>query len=281
MDAYDENTNEYKTIANLGVKVCDDILSILKNAPSNTESAVTLFSGFDNITMLYLSLLKLLDTGKNRVFCKTSLLALSRSMIELTNTIHFFFMDKIDKTEAEFRLDLFNYMSKKDRFEIVKRMNADNEKLKQWGLTNDDILESKAKIEHSIFFNELIEKALVKDIHCLSNDTDKKNKYYKRHLILKSRGIKTELVDWYYKMSSTFAHGSPASIDSARQHYINEEYIGYDTTGEALSTMQIASSFYCCTLLDVIDFYKIDNKPYIKQDKKLIMDYRGVITNGH
>ena len=105
MDEYLENINEYKRIGALGAKICDHLLDKLKTTKPNTESTVTLFSGFDDITLLYLNLLQLIISDKKRVFCKTSLFALSRSMIELTNTIHFFFLDKVDEIEADFRLN--------------------------------------------------------------------------------------------------------------------------------------------------------------------------------
>ncbi len=281
MDEFIENTNEYKRIAGVGVKVTEQILDDLKGVSSNSESSVTLFSGFDNITLLYLNLLQLLNTGKNRVFCKTSLLALSRSMIELTNTIHFFFLDSVDETEKEFRLLMFNYMSSKDRFEIVKKMNASNDQKQLWSLTKEKIDDFKNRIINHECFTSLIENSKVADIYCLIDDTNKRNKYYKRHLILQSRGIKTELVDWYYKLSSTFTHGSPASIDSARQKYINKDYLEYDSTGETLSTLQVASSFYCCSLIDIISYFKLSKDLIGEKEIKLIQDYKGVITNGH
>ncbi len=277
MDEFIENINEYKRIAATGVKVTEHILEDLKSSKKNSETSVTLFSGFDNITLLYLNLLQLLNTGKNRVFCKTSLFALSRSMIELTNTVHFFFLDSVNEIEKEFRLLMFNYMSSKDRFEVVKKMNASNEQKRSWSLTQESIDNFKNRIIAHDFFNTLIEDAKVSDIHCLIDDTNKRNKYFKRHLILKSRGIKNELVDWYYKLSSTFTHGSPASIDRARQKYINEDYQYHDSTGETLSILQVASSFYCCTLIDIVSYFDLSEDLIDDKDFKLIKDYKGVI----
>jgi hypothetical protein len=176
---------------------------------------------------------------------------------------------------------MFNFMSKNDRFEIVKKMNASNEKKIYWNLTPEDIETNKSLIENSEFYNYLIRDSKISDVHCLINNTNKKNKYYKRHIILKSRGIKTELVDWYYKISSTYTHGSPASIDRARQKYINKDFIDHDSTKEILSVMQVASSFYCCTLIDIIDYYKLGKEPYLKEEIKLISEYKKVIINGH
>lgn len=280
MNEYEENINEYIRIGKVGAKSCDKILENLKKLKTNSETSVTLFSAFDNISLLYLNSQQLLNS-KSKIFCQLSIFALSRSIIELSNTIHFFLLDKIDNDEAEFRLLMFNYMSKKDRFEIVKRMNASENDKKNWGLTQNEINNQKELIENHTIFKKLIEDLKITDLACLIDDTNKKNKYFKRHLILQSRKIKTSLTDWFYKMSSTFLHGSPAFIDSERQKYINPEFKGNDNTKHALVTMQVASSFYCATLLDVIKYFQLENEHFVKEDIKLISDYKSVIINGH
>lgn len=199
-------------------------------------------------------------------------------MIEMTNTIHFFFLDKVSECEKEFRLLMFNYMSSKDRFEIVKKMNASNDQKRLWNLTQGAIDDYKNRIINHEFYHMLIENLKITDIHCLIDDSNRKNKYFRRHLILKSRGIKTDLVDWYYKLSSTFTHGSPASIDRARQKYINIDYKNHNSIGEILSILQVASSFYCCTLIDVISHFNLNENLFEKDDIKLINEYKGIIS---
>lgn len=279
MDEFLENINEYNRIASIGVRICDDLLEKLKIEKSNTEASVTLFAGFDDIRLLYLNILQLINSDKSRVFPKTSLLSLSRSMIELTNTIHFFFLDNISDSEAKFRLQLFNFISKKERFEIVKKMDIGIKQRKDWNLTEEVIENEKVSIIDSDFFKSLISENRISDFNCLINENDRKNKYYKRFYILKSRDIDSKLIDWYYKLSSSNTHGSPASIDRSRQKYINKDLINKNNTTEILSVMQIASSFYCCTMIDIITYYKLDNMEYIKPENKLVQDYSEVIKN--
>jgi hypothetical protein len=279
VDEFNENIKEYKTIIKVGVKLCDDILLKLKQKSSNSESHVTVFAGFDNASKLLISLLELVIPHKNGIFCTSSLLALSRTVIELTNTIYFFFLDETDKQESQLRLNLFNYISKKDRFEIAKKMNAPIEFYKINGLTKNEIEKSKELIETSPFYNKLIENESIISFSCLVNDSDRKNKYFNRYQILKSRNIRTDLVDWYYKMSSTFLHGSPASIDRARQTYINKEYLNYDYDKEVLSIMQVVTSFYSLTLLNVSDYFQFDESYLNKSDRELLINYGNVITN--
>lgn len=281
MDEFTENFKEYNTIIKIGSKLCDDILLKLKANSSNSENHVTTFAGFDNVSKLYISLLKTIVPIESKIFCITSLLTLSRTVIELTNTIYFFFLENVEKSEEVFRLNLFNCISKKDRFAIIKKMNTPLDNAKSWGLTKNDITESKELIENSEFFKKLIEKNLISNFSCLVNDSDRKNKYYNRHLILKSRNIDTELTDWYYKMSSTFLHGSPSSIDRARQSYINQDYVNYDSKKEVLPTMQIVSSFYCMTLLEVFKYFEFEENYLKETDRELLTNYSNVITNNH
>lgn len=277
---FDENTSEYNVIAKAGAKLCNDVLAKLKNNSSNSESAVTFFAGFDETTMIYLSLLKLLNSKQQKSYCVSSLLSLSRSLFELSNTLYFFFIEKVNEEEANFRLLLFNYISKKDRFEIVKKMNTPIDKLKLWSLTENEIKIDKDKIEKSDFYKKLIQEKLITDLNCLFSETNKNNKYYKRYQILKSRNISTEMISWYYKLSSSFLHGSPSLIDRIRQHYINQDYIDYDIQTEVLAIMQVASSLYCCLFIDSLSYFKFENNYLDSTVHELITNYKNVITNG-
>ena len=244
-----------------------------------SETQVTIFSAFDNLSLLYLNSQQTLISS-SKVFCLLTIFSNARSIIELSNTIHFFFLDKITQEEAEFRLLMFNYMSKKDRFEIVRKMDASDSDKELWGLTLKEIESQKFKIENHTVFKVLVQENKINDLSTLIDYTNRRNKYFKRNLILESREIKTGLVDWFYKMSSMYIHGSPAFIDSERQKYINPEVKARDSALDSLLTMQVASSFYCCILLDIIKYFNLENEDFVKEEVKLITDYSLVIKNG-
>ena len=101
----------YKTLISAHYKIIEGINRDIEN---NGRLEI-LIPGLSQLGVMYTSILKLIPNTDGNLDL-TSICSISRSILEFTNTIHFYSLDDISEEELLFRIDLYNYLSLSERF---------------------------------------------------------------------------------------------------------------------------------------------------------------------
>jgi hypothetical protein len=268
---FDYKFNQYVQFAELSASIGTHVLSALR--VKNTDRQTGALAAFDYSSLIYVSLVKIIRSNQQKVFDFISVLNLSRSILETSNCIFFYFIENVQDEEKEFRLSLFNYISAKQRFDLAKKMNVPKGKLNKWQLTNEDIQHQRSRIENSNFFKHLVEEKIVTDFNCLINEDDKKNLYLRKFKIYERRGLNISLYNWFYKMCSMYLHASPGAIDRQIQSYINPDLANFDPIPEIIEVMEIATSFQCVNIISVIEMFNEIDFNIPDDMNQLVLEY--------
>jgi|GEM_PF-2193851 len=228
----------YKELVKSLFKIID---GIQKDIESKGRLEI-LIPGLSQIGIMYTSLLKLIPNEESN-FDLTSLCLISRSILEFTNNIYFFGIDEVQQDELEFRLDLYNYLSNRERLMVGKQMDG-FKKLNAIGVTKDLVNKEKEELINSDFFKKLLTQNLIKEDEII------KSKYISRQNLQSKRKIKQHIYNDFYSLYSTFVHSAPLAIDTYKDFLINYNDRIFDQYKYSEAIIDLCSGFVSVMLLE-------------------------------
>lgn len=157
------------------------------------------------------SLIKLIPTQEQNIDTST-IHAICRIILELSNNAFFYGTQDISTIEAEFRNLLFEYISKKERKKTLDSLCVGQTDMEEWELTDKELSSNKKKICENKLFTQLIIENKFQGFDSLINPENSKNKYNSRNAIISLRGLNINDFKPIYSIFSIFLHNSPAAL---------------------------------------------------------------------
>lgn len=238
------------------------------------------FSALDKMTITFSSIKRLLPSFKEESFDISSISSLVRTTIELSNKLFFFGLEKVDENEEKLRVDLFSYLSKKERQAAVKKLNPHITKLTDWELEDKHLIHKRNKIISNPTFIKLIQENKIQGFDSLINELDRKNKYWGRNLLFKKRNLNVQFLDSVYKINSFDTHGSPAAIERHIQNFVSnsKDTSKVENHKQTISIAHISASLYAKSIME---YSKISSEleESIDQIEKELLETLKELTN--
>lgn len=208
-----------------------------------------LIPGLNQLGIMYTSLLKLIPNEEGNLDM-TSLCSISRSILDFTNTIHFYALAEISSDEIQFRIDLYNYLSFSERIINAKQLGATPKKLNNYDLSNNTLIKHREKLIKNEFFNKLKEQEKIKE------DNIKNSEYINRKNLQKDRKIQIHVYDNFYSLYSTFVHSSPLAIDIFKEFLINQDKLSKKQYDYVIVVIEMSAGFISVLLKETKRYTK-------------------------
>nr|WP_321225517.1 hypothetical protein [uncultured Psychroserpens sp.] len=268
--------NEYTQLIDLALKLENHIVqSDIINTPRIEISRVCLAKMIIQCT----TLLKLLPHSETN-YDISMFLATGRSIFELSNNCFFYGAQSISQEEKEFRLQLFNFISKKERKRPLTQLNTTDKDFDEWLITDGDLKSDRAKICNHPLFSKLIIENKFQGFDSLVNCLDKKNKYNSILTIAKERNLDMSFIHPMYSINSIFLHNSPAAIShqilKLKGELENEE----NDLKNAIVKATTSFSLMGLTIWEISETYVPNFKKIInKEELEIISNYSNNLKN--
>ena len=272
-EEYIENWKEYPAL-----QKCIYKLQVNRFLDRKTKGRELIaLTAFNKLLIQYTSLIKIIPNNDFSQFDKTSISGIARGIIELSNNMFFYGIEDVNDDEAQFRISLFEYISKRDRQGTLKKWDVQKETLDELNLSDEELVNLKSDLCSNPTFIQLIKENRIMGFDSLVNPESSKNKYLRRHSILNSRGIDEKFVDGLYKMSSVFIHNSPGAIDQHRNYLVNYHNMEREDLKLSVSLMQVPSSFIANSILDFSKYTDPIDELLSTDEIKLVKDFANLI----
>jgi len=242
------------------IKIASAISTNFNESVNNNGRLLITVPAFSKLLLTYTTLLKLIPLPDGS-FDISSISSIVRVFIELSNKLFFFGIEQVSDEELDFRLAFYNYLSVKDRFCIAKWLDAKNQKLTDFRLSEEEVSSFKQILEDMPFFKALVEERKIIDFSNLIKEGHN-NKYFNRTKIQEKRGIDNTWTNNWMNISSKFIHSSPAIIDQHRNYLSDFDEASLKDQLTAVIMIEICSDYFATTILEL--------RPYIKNWETII-----------
>lgn len=197
----------------------------------------------------------------------SSIAVLTRSIIDSYYVFYYLSIDECDKSESEFRRDLWNFHGACQRFDMLKHIKFGQSKLKEF---EKSILTQKDKIMNSSFYQSISNKDLQRDIRkgkvaiLLSNSE-----------LSKRAGINQDFYKAYFNYLSAHVHGFPYTFSQLKVFQANDS----ESLHLVTIMIQVGIGYICHAVRDFVKLFPEQTGNLDARSKRLVDDWECEFRN--